>query len=1353
MVGCAGGAGEAEVRKDLPPLPKAYAPFEREGAVRQKVVLKATKMTYRGKGMDALNFCMGDKRVMVCGADGAVDCNHPIEFGRLVIYMGRKAYAAINLGPYRDRKAPNVDELTVDEKAGTVTWKRPYTVPGTTNETATFTYTVSGTADSRVRVDYDFGVAQEKADAIGNKFHGYTWCNLSYMGDVEKNTFGAGGKKWEAPGVGAFAELIKNGKDKWHLQTGGTFMPDGPFFHEPENEELRFEIKFPKGAVGRAPWYPTLARRGKDWKESRQGVFPIVGLSHFHSSRPGALPVKGRIEIDLFKSSLARHKAEPATGGIDFWASDALHVPARPTRNLLVNGSFEQGLKHWRWEDGGSFWSEPENGEPEKYSIVTNNAHAGRRAMWLTGGQRRLAGVCSAAMPLRAGVKHVASVWARTAPGKKTGYLAMTPRSVAMRGNRAFMKFKADPDNVKCQWGVKEEEGWKRFEYTFTPDDAGVYMGLSGNNVLVDSIQVEEGEKATEWTDDPVVAHLRTSDPDNDLRPGEAFDARLELTGRANLGYGLKVRVTNAYRETVWETEARGTLDANGLGEAALDMPAEKMGEGVFVLRYDFETADGKKWTDYERMAVMEPCNGTHATKNFYSSFPWFGRMARAGDFARKRFEWGYGSTDGQRNETLLELPEAKFYDMYGFKNIVHPVAYERACETNAALRAAVLEQNPELKGQKHFSTYRNIKKATPEVVKALEETAYALAKACHTNDTTWTWWNEDEDRARTLGYEEYFKLQHACWKGCKRAFDERGLKLGFTPTHGTSHYFRGRNYDAVDGYMETANRHGFKYTAISIHPYSNIDGGVLGGHDSDVETQHLISRMKHYGYPDDTPIYFTECFNMLSMNIPEWGARGWADGFRGQQMPSLAGGVRETTHAASLMRLYIIALKFWPKVQLVHPWLAPPVFDLGFSQWYWAKVANTLARMLPDPRWHGDAQPFGDVRGYCFRQRGKDGKEMAVMPVWTTNHDVELGRRQGPTILMDLPKGTRAYDMNGNERRLPAPDKGTYAVGLTQAPLFLVHEDAAALLKALEEAGSDDPTTAIAVDVRPGADGALELRLTNETKKRQAGETKVGDETVAYDIPPKGEFRKELLRGGTEPLKMNTWKGTVGLLTKPWETQWFYVERCGDKPDWGKIPAMPITNEVRGKDGKPVKMKAKFQAAYNADYFHLRVEVTDPQLVELAKYPQPVKKQQLYIYDTCLEVFFDGFADARTQGERGYDENDSRYDFAQGMCHRLRAVNWQLAQGTRSATDEEIRTKLRQKWERTEKGCVYEIAFAQRYMAPIDLKPGTVCSMGLYLHDYFEPGEKVERGLSLATRKGATCDQKPYLWPIMVFK
>ena len=410
--------------------------------------------------------------------------------------------------------------------------------------------------------------------------------------------------------------------------------------------------------------------------------------------------------------------------------------------------------------------------------------------------------------------------------------------------------------------------------------------------------------------------------------------------------------------------------------------------------------------------------------------------------------------------------------------------------------------------------------------------------------------------------------------------------------------------------------------------------------------------------------------------------------------------------------------------------------------------------RCLRVPKFVGDAQPYADVRGYCFRQDGR-----GVMPVWTTNNDVERGLRKGAVLEMDVPSDSEFIDMFGNRREAETVASGagrkTVKVPLTPAPIFIVSEDAEGLLAGLRKARTDDPATALSADIRPEADGALSLVLRNETKTRQKGSVAVGGKDIPYDIGPRGDMRREIAKGSVEPMRLNEWSGAVSTRPLPWSVKWFFVPRCGEKPDWSKIPAQPLET-VKLEKGAKSSLKAECKLAWNKDYLFVRVEAEDPEFIPASEDGKTFMPGNLFAHDGCLEVYFDGFADARSQGrKKNYDLNDSRYDFLENHVHRLRAVNWQLAQGTQSATDEEIREKLVRKFTRTEKGYIYEIAFAARYMAPVDLKPGTVAGVGLCLHDYNRgaDGKRTHANLSNATEPGMDCNEKPFLWPLMVLK
>ncbi len=234
--------------------------------------------------------------------------------------------------------------------------------------------------------------------------------------------------------------------------------------------------------------------------------------------------------------------------------------------------------------------------------------------------------------------------------------------------------------------------------------------------------------------------------------------------------------------------------------------------------------------------------------------------------------------------------------------------------------------------------------------------------------------------------------------------------------------------------------------------------------------------------------------------------------------------------------------------------------------------------------------------------------------------------------------------------------------------------------------------------------------------------------------------------------MKLQGWKGSLSLLPRPWNVKWFFVPKCGEKPDWASIPAQPLLTEKLARGAKGT-LKADCRLAWNKDFLFVRVEAEDPDFVSASQDGKPFVPSCLYAHDGCVEVYFDGFGDARSQGTKDYDLNDSRYDFLGNDVHRFLAVNWQLAQGTASATDQEIKDKLVRSFRRTEKGYVYEIAFAARYMAPVDLKPGTVAGVGICLHDYNRAGGDAftHANLSNATEPGMDCDKKPFVWPLMV--
>jgi hypothetical protein len=1321
----------------LSPLPVSRAPFERISAGRQPVKMIVAPLAYKTNLWDGVEFVSGEKRAIISGANGKYDCNHPLRFGRIYFASGRELVMRFWLSCSGGPGNLPEDKLTINREKNSATWSRPYKRPD--GKKAVLSYTVTGNKNGTLTIDWDYGISLEEAMAQPKYLPIDSYISIP-EDMVEKVPFMFG----DVPHEMVSAEFIKSKKStQWHYPIEDTSQRD--FIISPDNEKYYFKMTFPKEWTKHARWFDFVGRM-RDGKLERSAAVRFPG-GDFRNNNKNKLLVKGSITVDFGETSKFKQEPTPKVGGLDFWEFDALHVPIMPSRNLLLNGSFEQDFKGWRWEDWGAEYTDGEQREK-----IIEGGKFGKHALLLRATQPKVPSLCSAPMSLEAGKPHVLSFWAKSTVTNRHIFFNARPCSVSQNGNLHVIR----SGTPKFKSHMLMPGDWQRFKVPFTPDGGGVYVslgapwGTNGVGVVIDGIQVERAEEPTDFDEVPFVANVLSSDPDNDLVPGEKYDLSLDVQSFTQMQGEMRVRILNYYSETKFDK----TFTLNGGRKIPLDIDPKKLGKGVFVVRFDYKVG-GKEWSDYARFSVMKPLANKHATSQFYANHAWYERTSRGPHFAKKFVEWGWGATDGKKNYDQTKADIAKYVQKLGIRNYVHPVAYEINMLNNLATNLPSGRKCDYKKTPRVWTDG-----ATPERLELFETAAYKLALECDPKDDIWTFWNEEEGWARTVSFETHFKFVQAVVRGTRKAFAERGLPPPkFCESHGTSHYFKGRNYKEIDQYLEVAKKNNFYYDVVTIHPYSNIDGGILGPHDTDVETQHLIDRMKYYGYPDSTPIMFTECFNMTAFRIPPWGANGWGDSYRCNTQPSFDRGLREFVQAGSQARLYLMALKFWPKVKLVHAWNQSPVLDIRMTPLSFVLSANTLGHLLPSPKFYGDAQPYGDVRGICFIQGDK-----AVMPVWTTNHDVEWGIKKSPVIKMTLPKDTKFIDLEGNER-MPVEmrnvgyfDKNVeVAVPLTSAPIFLVSNDPAALLNALKSAIADDPATALSIDVKPTVRGDLMVNMSNKTKADQAGEvvlkTLTSERTLKYNIPPHGENEFALRRDKVDLMSLKSWEGRFSILPNTWKLKYFFVPKCGPVPNWSKIPAQELQT-VKGHISSD--LKASYKMAWNNEKLFVRVEVKDPNYISYTKTGHEFTPSSLYAHDGCLEVCFDGFGDARMQGTKEYDQNDSRYDFLEDKVHRLVAVNWQLAQGTASATEEEIRQKLERKFTRTKDGYVYEIAFAARYMAPVDLKAGTVAGVGICLHDWgfkdVKDKKKAPHGnLSNVTQKGFACDRKPYLWPLFV--
>jgi len=1011
------------------PLPESWAPFARSTGRRQPPQL--LNWTYR---MDRFHpsaeqyawteFAAGDKSVLLSGRDNFLCHNAASGFGRIGFYGGKASPAKLaNVrmarlficlpGESVWRLNPHSNDVQrIDRESASVTWTRPYRLPD--GRTVPFSYTARPAGDGRVRIFFDAGIDTEEIAVLRKKHKFAIEFQLTVPKGVACATKAGDAKaELDATDAARHVTLDMGWSAGWRADnTDGSIL---------------------------LIWW--LARR------------------------------QGELLVDFHESSAPSLSPPPQRGEIDFWATDALHVPVRPGRNLLPNGSFEQGLKGWfysSWQFSGMGAAKHhELGDRPQQELVAD-AKCGKTALrYRINGNGACECLKSIPVSLRVGRVHTLSLWAKGVPDPGSGVMTLGAGPSAV-GEQNRVRPAPGRKSPRLWEALNMKGEWRRYSVPFVPDEGGVTVNLSGWGkgwVYVDGIQVEEGAEATELDDEPVYGRLVTADRHNCLTFGTPFASRLALSGDAGQTGTVRLRLLNFYQETVFERMERFALDARGVAEIPLAFDPERLGCGVFTLRADYSSA-GREWTDYQRMEVLRRLGVDHPTAKFFGMFNFF----RTGGFYRDTLarmrDFGMGGMSWAENRFFARGYTGELCRELGVVNRVH------------VLQSELPEYMPQAFGWRK-PDWQAFSNDTQRIIRFIEDSAYRAGLACREDDTYWALGNEEElghymirDRK---DFEGYFQWQQAAYRGLRRAFDERGLKLHFGPTHGTCSFNPGTSRDTMENYLKTAQAHGFRYDFVSVHMYWAMDGFGLFGSlaDRDENAQAFCDLLARYGYPETTPIFFTESSNMLPMYIPSWGACDWADHYTGL-IPSAAFGNREFVHAASLARIYLMDFKRWPRLGLTHTWQRWLFFDLEQQPFAWPMVVNVLGRLFPDPRFVGDRRLGKTVRGYCFRPT--PDARVAILAVWSTELDVENGARKGETLTMDLPPETTFVDLMGNTRLARKDGQGRSLVPLTSAPVFLQARDGAALLKALESAQSDRIATVERVwrDMRFSVPGTL---------------------------------------------------------------------------------------------------------------------------------------------------------------------------------------------------------------------------------------------------------------------------------------
>ncbi len=887
-------------------------------------------------------------------------------------------------------------KLAFDATTKTITFTKPYAQPG--GGTATFQWTLKSPAVGKAELSWDCGVGADADKSVLVS----PW--LLFTDDYRVAGLTVNDKRVGFPDLSILSPVQRKESPVFsELLSKMAYAPYSPL--------QGFSLEFSAKTAGNAAEYRV--GKGLELKCMLTG------------SR------KGSMIIDMGQAAVEGKDAQPPRAGVDFWKHDAVRVPAPVTRNLVCNGSFEQGFRYWKWGPGGGRYRAD---APPAYTI-SNHGLFGGKALSICPYDAALPAY-SMPIAVESGKTYTLSYYVKAE--QPDTYVHVNATS-GMHGSKLLDWQRAGAQFHKI--AADEVGKWVRKSRTFLSDTRCISISVSaGRPVLIDGIQLEEGDRASEFVSLPVEGRIESAFADNALDFGKLLGARFMLSGKPGGKGAVDLAFRDFYRTEVFRLKKGYELDDQG--EASFPLPLEDaLGKGIFVVKADFQPEGSLPYSDYYRLAIIQPLENRHASKDLFGNNT-FGHSTRGSEYYRMFMRWGWGSTTGYNTPKEIDDDFRKYrisygpclitYNFNGFGSIRDEDLIGKF--QHAIWGGPINQEDPKWSG-----------KISAADARFIEDTVYDAVKA---NRWVKRWAISTESEGSLLvrrrDFAEYAKVLLAFHRGVKRARPDAEV----FPDGGTSGFCESRGYAEMDGYL-TATDGKVKWDAIAVHPYGNLDG-VNGSNDLDVETRRLLDLMKKHGYGQETPVDFDESCNLTFVNIPEWGDTGCFDDYD-DGLPSYDSGWKEFRQACWIARTYIMCMKYWPQLRSCNIWSGSTFIDQSFTPVSFCLVPNVLGNLFPNPRFKADIRPADGIRGYAF-ESGDDW----IAALWCTIDKADEGFERGPQITVRFGNIKPEFlDLMGNVRRAAVSSGNIATVRVTPAPLFIrvKKSDGAKLVESLSQA------------------------------------------------------------------------------------------------------------------------------------------------------------------------------------------------------------------------------------------------------------------------------------------------------------
>ena len=1041
-------------------------------------------------------------------------------------------------------------------------------------------------------------------------------------------------------------------------------------------------------------------------------------------------------------------------GGIDFGRVEKLDLPDVGVRNLLPNGSFESGVKGWFYRPGltGDCWY---TGKWERvyHALCTNEARFGRTSLacfadrdpeasrWEPRRLRHAVHVGSMPVMLDRGT-YTVSFWAKAAHAGDIAYVWSPFFSWSDDGHTSSFATRSKAAQIRTELATE----WKRYSFTFEQKKADVWNLMLNvcnpaveSTVWVDGFQLERGAVPTAFEPPLAEAELLTAEPENFLDAKSRIDARLRITARPNVSGAVRVRAKLPEGEAVADLTRPFETDAKGVAMVPIDL--EDVGNGLFVLRYDFAVAD-KTCFLHDRL-VRVPYQDGRSVK--------WGRLfaSEYGDesyqhFAPRRFlrqrRCGICTAD---DVTAVKTGR----DLYR-KSGLEPGLVEmgRNYRKDGKLRWGIYE-NDEILARR--SVNPGVTPGTKLLLGLFSDEGVPLDAAYlkrlkeavrqrvlrHMDVKWWEFssempysaWSEQADsKTRAKAYAQ-------CLKAFVEAVHETNPQaLAFTQSPCN---LSESGIMEIKDVLSALDALGGKVDGVSAHPYRFSPENP----DLDAALSEVMDHLRKLGYPESTPLAFGEMMHWgpyeltaLGLSSSTWSGppRTWVNGALSYDL-----GVTERRSAAWRARSWLVGLKYASRVLCMvsgacNNW----EIDIAETPRLTQLVSATLSELFGNATFQEDIRFAPTVRALVF----EDERGRPVVATWCHKEGVDFEREAAPEAVASFGGDLEGvFEISGHftpaaKLRRTADGKVRFALAgcprywrFRAGSLSRVRE---VFRKARVLTGQD--VAPVRLEARPVAPDRVQLTASNflsddlpltfaagDGPSSRVTVPASGKATFDWPMPRLAEDRQTPM-----PLKVTATSdeggkyvfdlSCTGRLAR-------HVDEAKDETtiDWSAVPSYPLLNRV---DSPGTGFAAKAQVVWSGKGIFFRVDVTDPVFSHVAH------KEPWWRWDNdCLQVCLDPFLSARSGGAKGRDADDYEYhvcpnpEGTSARVLRFFGADQQLTVGvTKVKRDQDWCDTSRAHFERRPDGYVYTVFLSAEDVMPLRLEKGQAFGFGIQAND-----------------------------------